>query len=46
MYMHTCAHVCGIHIHVNVPLAYNFNYGVATISKLLKIIGLFCKRAL
>ena len=32
-----------VFVHINVPAV---NYGVATISRLLKVMGLFCERAL
>jgi len=40
MYMHIHVHAY-IHLHMHIK-----EYGVATISRLLEIIGLFCKRAL
>ena len=36
--MYVCIHI------INAP--YTYDYGVATISRMLKNIGLFCKRAL
>jgi len=35
-----------VYIKMGASLLHNIGYGVATISKLLDIIGLFCKRAL
>jgi len=44
-----CACVCAVCVYVcavNAGSARVVCYGVATVSRLLKIIGLFCKRAL
>ena len=40
-----CALYVCVYIYTHLRL-YLYTYGVATISRLLKIIGLFCKRAL
>ena len=46
--LYVCAYMCYICVVVYevLVLVYSVWYGVATISRLLKIIGLFCKRAL
>ena len=45
MYMQTLTHICTIHIYIHAPglAAY---YGVASVSRINQIVGLFCKRAL
>jgi len=46
MHMKICMYI-HIHIHIYLPKARSLcEYGVATISRLLEIVGLFCKRAL
>ena len=53
IHIYTCVveHICYSYTYINVVDAYMFSftviaYGVAMTSRLLKIIGLFCKRAL
>ena len=45
MYVHIRLCVCGSDEGMLVFCAQGIHYGVATISMLLKFIGLFCKRA-
>ena len=44
--MSVCMYVCVCSVCVDGKMRCRYRYGVATISRLLKFIDLFCKRAL